>query len=50
MYKSGDALTTYAWEDLVKNENLFGTGTGGEYGAGMLWKVSMFAFFPVILG
>jgi hypothetical protein len=39
---SGGPLTTYAWEDLVKNENIFGNGTAGEYGAGMLWKVEGF--------
>ncbi len=49
--KSGGTLTTYAWEDLVKNENIFGTGTAGEYGAGMLWKVSIFPFFlPFFFG
>jgi hypothetical protein len=45
--KSGGTLTTYAWEDLVKNENLFGSGTDGEYGAGMLWKVSIFSCFSL---
>jgi hypothetical protein len=35
----------YAWDNVAQNENIFGTGTAGEYGAGMLWKVSMFPFY-----
>ena len=47
--KSGNPLTSYGWEDLVKNENIFGKGTAGEYGAAMLWKVSIFPFLPPLL-
>ena len=28
-----------AWEDTKEVDNVFGRGTGGEFGAGMLWKV-----------
>ena len=28
-----------AWEDTKEVDNVFGKGTGGEFGAGMLWKV-----------
>jgi len=32
----------YGWENVEQMENIFGTGTKGEYGMGMLWKVEGF--------
>ena len=34
--------TSFPWADSVQVNNVFGTGTGGPYGMGMLWKVEGF--------
>ena len=34
--------TSFPWADSVQVNNVFGAGTGGPYGLGMLWKIEGF--------
>jgi len=34
--------SSFGWENPQQVDNIFGFGTGGPYGIGMLWKVEGF--------